>query len=310
MSTTINYTVEQKAVIQLLKSAVPERSAEIDELWDKYGPAIVVAGDAPKIVMDANRSRIRFDNKTLRVIWLMGFNGWHSVSLYSPSIVLSQVWEISIDQALSEDDERGLLEMDYRSRASTAENLAHASSVELVAWPEDIPEPGANREQLTTDQHKSTFDLVCMATAFVLLHEFRHVMLDADEKRPEARLEEEAGCDVWARAFMMDKIDKYASQSGSSFVAIQQKRAMALALGAAILYDLTPEYDRFGSTDYPSLADRIHAMVTGTGPAQSSNFWLFASCLLIGIFRRTGQSLPFVVSDNETLVITLVEQLR
>lgn len=310
MNRAINHPQAEQAVLHLLKSAVPERSSEIEELWRKYGPAIQVSDDAPGVAMDATRHRIRFDNKTMRAIWLMGFNGWHCISMYSSAIVLSQLFQHSIDQILGGDDERGLLELDYRSRMSVAERLICSGDSDGIPWPVDIPEPGLDREELATDQDKVTFDLVCMATAFVLLHEFRHVMFDADGKRPEKRLEEETACDVWARSFMTEKIGHHARATGQPHHAFLQKRAMAMALGATVLHDLTPETGRWGSDDYPPIADRIHSMVSGTGPSVDSNYWLFASCLLIGIFRRAGRSLPMVVSDNETLVADLIEQLR
>lgn len=310
MNGAINHPQAEQAVLQLLKSAVPERSSEIDELWRKYSPAIQVSDDAPGVAMDATRHRIRFDNKTMRAIWLMGFNGWRCISIYSPAIVLSQLFQHSIEQVLGGDDERGLLELDYRSRMSVAERLISTGGSAEEDWPDDIPEPGLNREELATDQGKVTFDLVCMATAFVLLHEFRHVMFDADGDRPEKRLEEETACDVWARSFMTEKIGDHARATGQPHHAFLQKRAMAMALGATILHDLTPETGRWGSDDYPPIADRIHSMVSGTGPSVDSNYWLFASCLLIGIFRRAGRSLPMVVADNETLVADLIEQLR
>lgn len=310
MGAGINHQQAEQVVLRLLKSAVPERSSEIEELWKKYKPSIQISEDVRGVVIDATRHRIRFDNKTMRAIWLMGFNGWHSIALYSPAIVLAQMFDLSIDQVLGNDDELGSLEFDYRSRMSIAEKLIDTGSTDAGAWPSDIPEPGTERENLASDQEKVTFDLVCMAIAFVLLHELRHVIFDADGNRPDAGLEEETSCDVWARAFMTEKIGEYSFTTNQSHQALLQKRAMAMALGAAILHDLTPQTGRWGSADYPPIADRIHSMVSGIGPSLDSNYWLFAACLLIGIFRRSGRLLPMSVSDNKKLVDALIEQLR
>ncbi|MBY5286872.1 phage exclusion protein Lit family protein [Pseudomonas aeruginosa] len=310
MNHQLNHPQAEQAVLRLLKAAVPERSSEIDDLWKKYKPAVQISEDSPGTSIDATRHRIRFDNKTMRAIWLIGFNGWNCLSLYSPAVVLAQIFNLSIDQILGEDDERGRLEFDYRSRSSLAERLVSASSPDAITWPEDIPEPGSDRENLTSDQEKVTFDLVCMATAYVFLHEFRHVMFDSDGDRPSARLEEETSCDVWARAFMTEKIGEYARATTQPHQSFLQKRAMAMALGAIILHDLTPETGRWGSEDYPPIADRIHSMVSGIGPSLDSNYWLFAACLLIGVFRRSGRSLPMTISDNRKLVDDLIEQLR
>lgn len=307
---TIDHPQVRHVILTLLKAAVPERSSEIDALWQRFNPAVEVAPDSSGIAMDATRHRIRFDGKTMRVLWLMGFNGWQSTVLYSPAIVLSGPLGLSIDALLNEDDERGLLESDFRSRTRTAENLKDAKNSDDIPWPEDIPAPGEDREQLGSDQEKATFDLVCMATAFVLLHEFRHVMFHAEGTRPEQRLEEEIACDVWARSFMTEKVGDYARATGQSHRAILQKRAMALALGAVILHDMTPEFERWGSKDYPPIADRIHSMISGIGPSEDSSYWLFAACLLTGVYRRAGRHLPMVVTDHKALVVDLVEQLR
>lgn len=307
---TIDHPQAQHVVLTLLKAVIPERSLEIDVLWQRFNPAVEVVPDSSGIAMDATRHRIRFDGKTMRVLWLMGFNGWQSVTLYSPAIVLSGPLGLSIDAILKEDDERGLLESDYRSRTRMAENVMNAKNGDDIPWPEDIPAPGEDREQLGSDQQKATFDLVCMATAFVLLHEFRHVMFHADGTRPEQRLEEEIACDVWARSFMTEKVSEYARITGQPYHAILQKRAMALALGAVILHDITPEFERWGSKDYPPIADRIHSMISGTGPSGDSSYWLFAACLLTGIYRRAGRSLTMVVTDHKAMVAELVEQLR
>jgi hypothetical protein len=62
-------------VIALMKGAVPERAAEIDALWKKYHPDVVQAAASKRITLNANKDRIKFDAKTMKVFWLIGFAG-------------------------------------------------------------------------------------------------------------------------------------------------------------------------------------------------------------------------------------------
>ena len=300
----------KQVVRDLMKAAVPERSSELDELWDKYSPEVEVAKDAKGITMNANKHRIQFDNKTMKVLWLMGFNGWQTLGLYSPAVFLSGVLGVSIDGILMEDEERGPLEFDHKFRSGMAEDMLDGMNVAEAQWPSDIPRPVSDREELSSIQDKATYDLVCMAVTFVFLHEFRHVMFIKDKSMPPERLEEEIGCDVWARSFMTEKIGEYAQASGKKHQEIQQKRAMAIALGAVIIHSITPATERWGTADYPPIADRLHSMVSGIGPSNESNYWIFAACLLISILRREGRELPMIAADPRELVSDLIEQLR
>lgn len=298
------------AVLRLLRSTVPERAQELDVLWRKYRPDVEIAPDSSGVEMNATRERIRFDNKTLRAIWLMGFSSWNCLAIYSPAILVSELLAVPIDKILDADDDRGILEADYRGWMSIASTLLSGSGSGDDVWPEGIPEPGANRDSLGTIELKATFDLVCMATAFIFLHEFRHVMYDRDEDRPASMPDEEASCDVWARSFITQRIGEYAHENAVEFNSVHDKRSMALAMGASVLYELTPVHARWGGTTHPPIADRIHSLVTGTGPSSMSNYWMFAACLMTGILRRENRSLSIVSMGSQELVEIMIEQLR
>lgn len=307
MLTNTNATL---AIRDLLRGAVPERHSELDTLWERYAPAIELASDSRGITMDANKHRIRFDAKTLRIVWLMGFNGWQTIGLYAPALIWSGVFGKTIDEMFNGDEELGQLESEYKARATIAADLINTMRVEDVAWPPDIPEPGVDRPSLKSDQEKVAFDLVCMATAFVFLHEFRHVMFLNDGDMPADQLEEEMMCDVWARQFLTAKINDYAQVTGQSYKALLNKRSMAMALGTSVLHDITPEYSRWGTHEYPSIGDRAHAMVSGSPLSADSTYWTFSACLLTGIFRRARRQLSMIASDHKALVDDLIQQLR
>lgn len=81
----------------------------------------------------------------------------------------------------------------------------------------DIPLSSADRDSLANIQHMAAFDLITLALAFALLHEFQHVMFCADRCAPSTRPEEEIACDTYARTFMTSEVATYAKAHGYHF---------------------------------------------------------------------------------------------
>ena len=275
----------------------------------RYAPKIEVLPDRPGISMNATKHRIRFDIKTLDALWLLGFNGWRSIETYAPAVVLSSLTFTSLEDALHHDEDIGLFEMDYKSRTQLASAIIAASDTSDILWPSDVPIPQSNRDAFSNNQDKVAFDLVCLATAYVLLHEIRHVMFINEGTAPSDRREEEIACDVWARCFLTDKLAAYATAANQEYTALLEKRSMAMALGALILYEITPEHFRWGTKEYPPIAYLMQAIVVGNALTKDSHYWLFAACLLVGIFRQTHRSLSIVTSSNKELAEWLISEL-
>lgn len=278
-------TNASEAVINLLVGAVPERRMELGSLWERYNPRVEVVSDRRQITLNATKTRIRFDSKTMDVFWLLGFNGWRSFECYSPHIVVSRSFGASVADTIYDDDGLPKIERDYRERRATAWSLIDATSADQVTWPPDIPRPSADRSACASSEYKAAFDLTLSAVASLLLHEFRHVMLDADNQRHRDRREEEMACDVWARQFMTEKIEDYAEQHNHSFSDVLRKRSMALGLAAVMIHDITPAMARCGMGEYFSVGDRARAFVSNTPLTSDDPFWTFVSSLLIGVHR-------------------------
>ena len=217
---------------------------------------------------------------------------------------------MSLEQALSVDAERGRYELDYRQRIASAQSLITAKQTADVSWPPDIPEPTADREGLGDVQHMVAFDLVGLALAFTLLHEFRHVMFCADNSAPSTLPEEEIACDTWARDFMTSRLATYAKAHGYNYAEVQQKRAMGTALAAAIIHAMTPTEAHWGNRQYPPINERLTAMIAGYSLPANSSFWLFTSCLLIALMRQENRPLDVVANSDQEMVDALLERLR
>ncbi|MBN9508941.1 MAG: peptidase U49, Lit peptidase [Alphaproteobacteria bacterium] len=301
---------DRAIVLHLLRGAVPERADEISGFWTRYGHAVEVAPSSKGVTMNADASRIRFDTKTIDFFWLLGFSAWRAIEVYSPALVLATVTGMPLSQALGVDAERGQYEFDYKQRVGSARSLLAAEQTADISWPADVPEPTADRDGLGNDQHKATFDLVALALAFTLLHEFRHVMFCADNSAPSTLPEEEIACDTWAREFMTSGLAAYATTHGHSYAQVQQKRAMGIALAALIIHAMTPTYAQWGNRQYPPIAERLTAMISGYSLPAGSSFWPFTACLLIALMRQENRPLDIVANSNQEMVEILLDRLR
>lgn len=305
-----NEPSDRTIILQLLRGAVPERADEIGALWRRYGHAVEVAPSAKGVTMNADAARIRFDTKTIDFFWLLGFGAWRAIEVYSPALVLATATGMPLDQALKLDAERGEYELDYRQRIASARSLIAAERTADVSWPADVPEPTANREGLGGAQHMATFDLVALALAFALLHEFRHVMFCADKSAPSTLPEEEIACDAYARDFMTSGLAAYAKKHGHNFAEVQQKRAMGIALAAVTIHAMTPTHAHWGNRQYPPIANRLTAMISGYNLPAGSSFWPFTACLLIALMRQENRSLDIVGNSNLEMVEVLLDRIR
>lgn len=274
-----------EAIIQMLmKAAAPERATEIDALWARYQPQVIVVEDRSGILLDATRERIEFDPKTMGVFWLIGFSGWRAIECYSPHVILSAACGRTLHDLFGEDVELPEVERSYKERLSAARSFIEQPHADATPWPDDLPRPVTDRNDLDDDQHKASFDLVVLAVAFAFFHEFRHVMLDFDDARPSDRREEELHCDVWAREFMTAKLAGYACDHGLDYREVLSKRSMGLALAALILHEITPKHGF--NPHYFSIKTRLATLLRDTKLPDGDNFWIFAASLLVGIFRR------------------------
>lgn len=281
----------REIVISLMKGAVPERREEITTIWEQYSPEVVMVQDAKHITLNANKERINFDAKTMEVFWLIGFSGWRAIECYSPHVICSAAFGQKVETLIQGDADLATYELAYRERRAAAQTFIDAVDVTTAPWPPDLPRPNPDRDAFSDPQYQAAFDLSCLAVAFALFHEFRHVMLDYDAQRPKDLKEEELACDVWAREFMTANIASYARDNGPGYHEVLRKRSMAFALAALILHEITPVWDHGGNAAYFSVATRLQTILTNTPLPDNDHFWIFAASLLIGIFRQNQRAL-------------------
>ncbi|HHG9067106.1 TPA: phage exclusion protein Lit family protein [Citrobacter freundii] len=300
-------------VINLLRGAIPENAHKLCEDWTRYKHAVELADNSKGSTMNATSKRIMFDSKTIDFFWLFGFSSWLTIETYSPVLKAACSLDITLESALNYDEERGRFEMNYRQHFEITKSLLSVANTSDIEWPEDIPFPTEARDSLNNDQEKAVFDLVAIALSFSILHEFKHVQARAEEKNhesPQEKDEEELACDTWAREYITKGAGTYAKNSEHTFEKVMQKRAMGIALAAFTIHALTPEVEKWGSGEYPSIAVRIQAMIGGYNLSDSSSFWCFTACHLIAVMRQENRKLEYKASTYKDFVTILLSELH
>lgn len=301
---------DRTIVLNLLRGAVPERDAELCQLWTRHGHDVEVVASSAGVKMDATAKRIRFDTKTIDFFWLIGFSFWRAIEVYSPALAVATCTNTSLEKALLIDEERGRYEAEFKQRIAAGQELIAASRTDDIEWPEDLPMPTSDFDSLEDVQDKASAELVAFALAFALLHELKHIMFRFEDREKDMpRNEEEMACDTWARAFMTEKAADYARKNCHDYVRIAQKRAMGIALAGAVIHAMTSPNDRWGSADYPSLSERLRAMFDGHTLPDNSSFWTFAACIMIALLRQQHVRLDFKAATNKEMVDRLFAEL-
>lgn len=299
----------KEIVIAHMTRAVPERHDEILALWERYDPEVIVVQDAKHITLNATEDRIKFDAKTMDVCWLIGFGAWRAIECYSPHVIVSAASGQAIETIIHDDEGLAEVELAYKERRAAARTLIDAVDPATAPWPPDLPRPHDTRDAIGDPQYKAAYDLTCLAVAFMLFHEFRHVMLDRDKERPQDLREEELACDVWAREFMTAKLAAYAQEHRHHYHEVLRKRSMAFAVAALILHEITPVWDHGGNAAYFSVATRLQTILDNTPLPDNDHFWVLAASLLIGIFRQKGHPISAESMEPSSLTRHLLAGL-
>ena len=301
-------TEYQDFFINNMIGAAPERADEIQYLWNRYHPSVVVVNNK-KVTINANKSRIEIDIKTTEVFWLIGFCGWRAIETYMPDVIMASCTNQPIKQVIQNDDGINECERNYKERIKAVHDFIKKSCGDQLPWPPDIPKPSADRNELIDRQHQAAYDLVGSAVAFILFHEFYHVILDYDNKRPAELPEEELACDVWAREFLTANIAQYAESKNLSYQIVLKRRSMAFVIAALIIHEITPIWEHGGNSSYFSVAIRMKSIILDTRLPDDDDFWNFSAAVLIGMCRQ--KHIPFdpLAMNSKNLVVHLLELL-
>jgi Peptidase U49 len=302
--------IDRDVIDRIMFAAAPEKDSAWKALCAKYKPSFHLVRDRKRVTLQARSSNVEFDSKTLGWIWLLGFAAWRAFCLHGPHLFLRWMNRAFLDENMRGTDEAySEAEAAFESILYVTRDLAQADGLnEADGWPDGVPHRQANKAGFDIEQ-QAAFDLTMIATAYALLHEVRHVMFNADGERPN-RAQEEMACDAFARDFILNDVESYASASKESVDQVLMKRAAGIALGAYIVYEFTPADGRAGDENYPPIADRLYALIARLPPQTESRFWDFAASLLIAILKRRDRAVTVPNGDGRAICVALIEALR
>lgn len=310
------YQIDRKIIELLLAGVMPERNQDIHELWEKYDPKFIVHTNdkcgvlfqaKPKKLPDNSyQYQIEFSLLATDWVWLLGFAGWKTFQCYIPATFFSSL-NAKIDLPEVSDHLQAEVESSLSELLYAIKSLKDQGFVSFE-WPPSIPKPQATRPNGVENQ--ATFDCLMFATAYIFLHEIQHVAFRRNGDAPKDARDEELACDKFAREFILNKIERYCENTQEDFNRVLSKRASGIALGAFILYLITPTSDRNGTDDYPPISQRLKLLIGNTEQLDpSDNFWLFTSALMTGLLRINNQNLKLQCDNGKELCNILIGKL-
>ena len=297
-----------KAIDRLIISAVPERRADLDALWQRYAPQFRLSPDRVGFEMGSVYGEaVLFTHRTLLQIWLLGFAAWRAVEAYADIIRYCAATGFMFDPpSVAALPGQSSIELAFDRMIAAARELKQTESLTSFPWPSDVPRPGT--EHLSVPD-KAVHDLVCIATAYFFLHEVQHVVFYHAEDRPTDWAEEIA-CDRFAREFVLSGVPAFAAEIVKPADEVLAKRVAAIALAAFVMFEVTPPEFWGGTRSHPPIADRLEAIFTTAALPRTAYPWNVGSALLLAKLRASGRPIPqFTFADEQSLFDQLISLL-
>jgi hypothetical protein len=243
----------QDAARALFEGLVPERRAELEQLWADHAPRFNLLEDFSQhgsFVLDAGGYRdVRFNYRVMRAFWVASFAAWEGY------------------RAIAEGVTAGSLNLSFfKAIIACVQKIISENDPESVTLPGGIPEPGILPDAAKYPQLRAAAELAHFATGWALLHEVQHIIhqrkgtsAGANGTRAENHAEE-LSCDAFATAFLLDRVLDYAKdhQENASLVAQKRQIGVYFALFAMTVF---AKGHWAASDTHPALQDRIDATI-------------------------------------------------
>jgi hypothetical protein len=277
-----------KQIGTLIENTTPERSSELSGLWSKYsGPLFVRQSDDAEFSLEnkfflsaSGYGRIYFNYRSLMMLWLLGFVAQKIFEQKGGIIYWCQTHSLYYDPDLFLKKEDQLYFSDMIKRI---EDLKCDDSFDKANWPQDVPFP---EDVLPPDYGLYlAFDLICMSSAFLFLHEVKHEMIREEGKTLDA-WSEEYECDRYAEVFLLDKVGILADQQGYPKEVLAAKRSMSIAFAFFFILIITPPENRGGTFSHPHAGKRLRAFIDRLEINSNIFFWHYLASLLTAFIQQ------------------------
>ncbi|MDV6344065.1 phage exclusion protein Lit family protein [Nitrosomonas sp. Is37] len=302
---------ENQELQKLFEGVVPERLDEVLDLVETHSAKFRRIGDKVGFNLDAGAfGAIQFTQRSLEQLWLFGFSGLYALHCYSAVAVLAKCYGLKFDldeidglPDQKEENER------FSKIIEIIGELSGVASEHDFTWPQGIPKPENGKPK--NIEQAAVFDLILMATAYVFLHELKHVIFESEGNAPSNPLEEEMKCDTFASEMMLSQIDKYSILSGYPEDKVRMKRSMGIALGNAFLAVATPKDKIAGTDTHPPVYERWSATLGGITLEENDFYWLYFASLAIALLKYKEINFPSVpVTSYRQLAISAIDALE
>lgn len=283
---------ENYALKKLFEGVIPERIDEVLTLITSHSAQFRRVSDKRGFNLDAGAfGAVQFTQRSLDQLWLFGFAGLYALHSFSGVIFLVKCQGLNFDLAeidgLPEQKEENAR---FSNIIETIYKLNSAESEHDFDWPTGIPKPENGKP--TDIEQAAVFDLVLMATAYVFLHELKHVIFESEGNTPEDSLCEEMECDAFAKELMLSKIHDYSEASGYPEDKVRMKRSISIALGCAFLAVVTPRHNLGGTNTHPAVHVRWSASLGSIALKEDDFYWLYFASLAIALLKHMKITFP------------------
>ncbi|MCK1683798.1 hypothetical protein IVA87_31500 [Bradyrhizobium sp. 147] len=163
----------------LLEGAVPERTQELKQAWGEQRDRVRLQ-DGQGFKLQQNYGTIQVNETALKSIWLVGFAAWKALEAYSDAIPALLAARKPFDlELLDSIPGQGAYDGEFAEALQRVRRLNEALTISEFDWPSNIPAPDFGA-RFTDLNQKFAFDFVCFAGAYVILHEIKHGLIQAD----------------------------------------------------------------------------------------------------------------------------------
>ncbi len=294
----------------LFDGVVPENQEILNEYIAEFGACFLRCDDRPGFSIEAGPFGIvKFTQRTMHLMWMLGFAANQALNLWSATLARLRLRTGKLDAyTVSGIPGQAEGESKYRDLINSVYELSRVDDPALFLWPAAVPNPV---NQKPSDPEGSVvFDLICMAGAYVFLHEVKHIMLRTDSNTPANAHEEEIECDSFAQSLMLDKLDDYARASGYSIDRLTTKRAFGIGIAFFFMLVITRKDGWSGTESHPSIARRIESMVDKLTINNDDVFWIYISSLFLAHLRYVGNTPALIQFKTlKDLAMALVSQI-
>lgn len=276
-----------KAIDYLLSGVIPERLSEVKEAWGDAADRVRLV-DSPGFLLQQLYGTAQISEIALRQIWLVGYAAQAAIDSYSTAIYFFQICGQPFDfLELKKIDGQAALDATFDSRMDAVKTLESALTLDDFEWPEGVPYP---KEGITfrNIEDKAAYDLICMAGAYVFLHEIRHAQLEQCADRPTNVLDEEVECDRYALDMMIGRVSEYSLSTGYPAEMVLAKRLFGAFFAKLVILTLTPKKGWAIDSDHPAVAKRIRNILDAADGRIPDLFWSAIAAMLAAFTRHFG----------------------